>query len=208
MMNIMNERTLVLFGTLYLLVGCGHSATPDRVACGEEYVRATIAIPGHESKEYCLPNAVFRNQVEHQGPFCHTSGGSLTEGSIESVRIEVAGGGPWFTRREVNPAGGFGFAATAGVEVPDDFCGPDAARCIYENRATCSFEITQPARADGEIVEGHLTAPCDLNGGSHFGEPFFPTVTAADFRAHVVTIVDTSPDAGIPCMYFPDLGPP
>ncbi|MBK8170720.1 MAG: hypothetical protein IPK60_10325 [Sandaracinaceae bacterium] len=189
------------------LVGCGSSVPGVPAACGEDYVRATIAFPGHDPREYCIADAFFQNRIHHDGPFCETGSGAVSEGSVDVVRMDIFAPGPWFTRVGVTPMTAFLFGATEGQDIPDDFCGASESRCIYQNTNSCSFAITRAARADGEIVEGRLTAPCDLNGGEHFGEPVFPTVTAADFRARLVSVVDNSPDAGMPCMFYPDLGP-
>lgn len=77
------------------------------------------------------------------------------------------------------------------VEIRDSTIGPVAKGC--------DFELSEAAGADGDMVEGRLTAPCEMRS-TDYENPWRPTLTAFRFRTHLSGF--QAPDAGA-CVPFP-----
>ena len=86
--------------------------------------------------------------------------------------------------------------------LPSSRCPPGypSTNCPFY-RPGCQFEITRAAHALGDVVEGHLVAPCTLPSPSATDSSWTPVVESMRFRAHLSArdVNDMGATCGYPC---------
>ena len=166
------------------------------VLCSEEYVEVSIDFPGVGVRRYCRP-AVF---IAVYGGFDCWLGEGRASGGGPYAGITVSGAFDWFG------AANLGVPTTATTSfhlaaLADDECPGGSEQCDYNGRA-CPYVVTQAPSTRGDIVEGHLVAPCALAGDD--GLIGNATLVSASFHAR---LYEQQPlhVSGEPCRY-PDGG--
>lgn len=179
---------------------CHPPADEAHPPCGDEYLRMTLQFPGRESVEYCVPNAVAH--ALSAGPGCAVQGGGVRATEPTGLDLVVAGPEQWFAELGARVVGSADIGALHDSARAADFCPNGSNGCGYRSGSNCAFEVTQAARANGDVFAGRLVEPCRLNAGTPTIPTVFPLLLHADFRAHLEDY--DPPDSGLMCQAFPD----
>jgi len=188
-------RDTTLAATVLILACSACSAAKPDAPCAEEFYEGSVTFPGGTTQTACGPARPAGSYLVFVDPWtCRVLSGA---GAGESVEAGwgVEGDGDWFG--SLGPKELWLYYAPGTDTATRCPPGLPPASCNY--RRTCQFEVTRAARALGEVVEGHLTAPCTMPDPSDIAGTFTPIVTAMRFRVHISAL--PANDAGAMCTY-------
>jgi hypothetical protein len=196
---------------LLLYTACGASEAPDVdasvAACADEFYEGTVTFPDGTTHQACSPAApggiVIRwTPVSPCGASPSAVGGSAGSDVTWFVAPGWENVDPLYRGNWVAPIGPVKleilYTPTA---APPSQCVPGEPLSCEVRAYGCEFEVTQAAVVDGDMIEGHLTAPCNMRVVGDYTNPWQPTLTSFRFRAHLsgLALGDGGVDGGTAC---------
>lgn len=176
-------------------------------ACAEEYYDGIVTFPDGTTHAACSLSGD-EGIVVHWDPLAWCDEGIGGAGGISASGSDVSWSvGPGWERIDplyrgawYSPTGPVTLTVRyAPTSAPPSECLPGLPLSCDFTAHGCAFELTRAAVADGEIIQGHMLAPCEMRSTDDYTNPWQPTLTSFRFRTHLSGL---DHDAG-PCVPFP-----
>jgi hypothetical protein len=201
---------IVLVGGV-VQVACSEPSTATDAGtsfCADEFYEGTVTFPDGTTHQACSPAApdgiVMRwTPVAPCGAEISSAVGGSAGGDVTWFvgpgweRIDPLYRGNW-----VAPIGPVKLEVVyTPTAAPPSQCVPGEPLSCEVRAYGCEFELTQAAVVDGDMIEGHLTAPCNMRVVGDYTNPWQPTLTSFRFRTHLsgLALGDGGVDGGIAC---------
>lgn len=186
---------LISTGMLFIALvcsACGDQPAPDGEPCADEFYEGTVIFPDGTTHHACSPARSEGIAISFVNPLDCRVQAAVGAGDGTEAGWEVGAASEWFNTsgsKDVN------VVYQPNNTLHPSFCPLGPSYCAFRN-AACRFEVTRAASAVGDMVEGHLIAPCVLLAPPDVPAP---TITSMRFRAHLSAQVVN--DAGATCAY-------
>ena len=178
---------------------CAACGDPDPV-CPYEFFEGSVTFPSGTTHQACSPSgpegiAVVFSLITPCSVANAVGTSSGGEWSVASgwEAADPLRRGDWFARLGPTKIS-VSYAPTA---APPSTCVPGDPLSCDLNAYGCDFELTDAANAFGDVVEGHLIAPCEMRVAGDYINPWRPTLTSMRFRARLNR--QATSDAGVGC---------
>ncbi len=176
-------------------------ATDAGLACGDEYISATVEVPEGEARTYCLAlDSTQHVELAFRTRACDL-GHAVAQtqlGQLPSLGLD--GDSDWFARDDAPVQVAMHFVTEDTWACPT---GAPGRPCSFNNYHDCSVHVTRAAHAAGEYVEARLSGTCTLLGGDGDGAAIVPVITDLHIRGRLQLL--PYGDGGV-CPYPPDAG--